>query len=260
MKKIVLLLLVFLVVNCSKKREQKDKSDRISVDEIIKANTLALGGIEKLDKINSIMIISTKSESKYYDSIRFIVDRKGRMRIDIYDLKSDKKERVFSESYDGEMGYQWSLKNGQEPASEKGTLALRNTPQYPGHIFQLKDMRPLGHKLKLDGIERINNKKYFVLELTLSYGFKNYYYIDSETNLISKTRSTRALHVDQNPDEQLIEVEYLDYKKFNSILKPLRIVETDITKDTILTESIILKYYFNPQLDSNIYKDLTILF
>ena len=176
------------------------------------------------------------------------------MRIDIYDLKE--KAWVFAESFDGKNGHQWSPEKGQEPASDKGTVALSHTPQYPGHIFQLKDMAAQGHKLDYIEKEQIQGVAYHVLKLTLSDGFETFYYIDEDSYLLRKSRSKRALHVDIDPDEQLIEVQYLDYREVGGTKKPFRFIEKEIITDTILMESNVLEYILNPSYSDTYFIDL----
>lgn len=254
-----IVILSFLMVACHSKKENKNGSeDRlITLEEIIKANTDQLGEVDIIDGVNAIEVISLKKEASYNDSIVFVADRNGRMRIDIYDRNSDTKERVFSESYDGSEGYQWSPAKGQEAASEKGKIALSHTTQYPGHILQLKDMKSAGHNLQLVDSESIDGALYHIIALTLSDGFKSYYYLDANSFLISKIRSKRALHVDIDSTQQLIEVQHLNHKKIKGITKPFKIIETDIVKDTLLMESVILEYNFNPSIADRFYRDLT---
>jgi hypothetical protein len=256
MKALIKCLFLLVFLSCS--NEKKKNSDQHStLQGIIESNTKALGGEGQIDNVGAVKIISIKKEAAYLDSIVFIADRNKRMRIDIYDLHSAQKPRVFSESYDGVKGYQWSPEKGQDIASEKGTVALSHTPQYPGHVFQLKDMTSLGHHLKLVGNERIGDAAYFVIELTLSDGFTSYYYIDASNLLISKIRNTRALHVDINTTEQFIEVQQLDYRPVNGVLRPFKIIEVDLVKDSILTETLISHYILNPKLKTKTFADLT---
>lgn len=250
---------VLLIISCNNQHKTDAKTDH-GLKEIIEDNTVALGGADLVDNIEQILVVSIKREANYYDSMRFIADRMGRMRVDIYDLNSQQKERVFAESYDGTKGFQWRPSTSQEDASEKGALALSNTPQYPGHIFQLKDMNKNGHELKLIDTVDLLESKYAVLRLTLKNGFSSFYYVDTSTGLIKKIRSKRALHVDQNPDEQLIEVQLSDHKTVDGIVKPFTIQEVDINHDTIITTTKIAIYEFNPIIEDQVYHDLSILF
>ncbi|MEX0288570.1 MAG: hypothetical protein AB3N14_05625 [Flavobacteriaceae bacterium] len=249
---LVVLIAIFLLVSCHNKQKENDNS--ISLEQVIKANSESLGGDHQIDKIDAIKITSIMKEETYHDSVVFVADRLGRMRVDIYDLNSN--IRVFSESYDGENGHQRSPKKGQELSSEKGTLALSHTVQFPGHIFQLKDMAQNGHKAELIGKEKIDGIDYHIIKLTLSDGFESYYFVSSKDWLIHKIRSKRALHVDIDPNEQFIEVQHSNYKSVNGVLKPFKVIEVDLKTNKILVETIISKYLINPKINDSLFVNL----
>ena len=222
------------------------------VVEIISRNTNALGGQTALDSVQTMIKRSLIVEGDYRDIAVFATDRKGRMRVDIF---AD-DQRVFAESYDGESAYQWNPKDGQSAASERGTVALSHTPQLPNHIFRLKDLVANGHTLELLGHEEIDGADYSALKLTLSDGFENYLWADSKSGFVTRVRNTRALHVDIDDEEKVIETRISDFRQVRDIVHPHSVVEVDLRTGEKLVEVSLLSVELNKELPSNYFSDL----
>ena len=223
-----------------------------SIEEIVDRNTKALGGKEALDRVNTMVKRSRIVEGEYRDIAVFATDRKGRMRVDIF---AD-GQRVFAESYDGKSAYQWSPKDGQSAASERGTVALSHTPQLPNHIFRLKDVAANGHTLELLEDESVDGTNYSVLKLTLSDGFENYLWVDSESGFVSRVRNTRALHVDINDEEKVIESRISDFRRVGDIMHPHSVVEVDLKTGETLVDVTLLSMEVNVELPGRYFRDL----
>ena len=224
----------------------------ISIEDIVDRNTKALGGKEALDRVTTMVKRSRIVEGDYRDIAVFGTDRKGRMRVDIF---AD-GQRVFAESYDGENAYQWSPKNGQSAASERGTVALSHTPQLPNHIFRLKDVAANGHTLELLEHEVIDGTSYSVLKLTLSDGFENYMWVDSESGYVARARNTRALHVDINDEEKVIESRISDFRRVGDIVHPHSVLEVDLKTGDTLVDVTLLSMELNVELPGSYFGDL----
>jgi hypothetical protein len=208
--------------------------------------------VAALNDVQTMVKRSLIVEGDYRDIAVFATDRKGRMRIDIF---AD-CERVFAESYDGEKAYQWSPKDGQSAASERGTIALSHTPQLPNHIFRLKDLVANGHSLKLLGHEVVEGAEYSVLKLTLSDGFENYLWVDAETGFVTRVRNRRALHVDMDSAERVIESRISDFRRVGNIVHPHSVVEVDLRTGETLVVVDLLSVELNEDLPENYFKDL----
>ena len=223
-----------------------------SIEEIVDGNTRALGGKDALDRVTAMVKRSRIIEGEYRDIAVFATDRAGRMRVDIF---AD-GQRVFAESYDGGSAYQWSPKNGQSAASERGTVALSHTPQLPNHIFRLKDMAANGHTLELLEHEVVDGIDFWVLKLTLSDGFENYLWVDSDSGFVTRVRNTRALHVDINDEEKVIESRISDFRRVGDIVHPHRVVEVDLKTGETLVDITLLSMELNVELPGSYYRDL----
>lgn len=220
--------------------------------DVIDQNTRALGGGPALDGVQTMVQRSRIVEGAYRDIAVFATDRSGRMRVDIF---AD-GQRVFAESYDGEKAYQWSQRDGQSEASERGTVALSHTPQLPNHIFRLKDMAANGHSLELLEHEVIDGTEYSVLELTLSDGFETYLWVDRESGFVTRVRNTRALHVDVDDQERVIETRISDFRPVQGIVHPHRVEEVDLKTGETLVEIDLLSLELNQELPDSYFTDL----
>ena len=223
-----------------------------NIAEAVSTNTEALGGVHALDGVQTMLKRSLIEEGELRDIAIFATDRKGRMRVDIF---ADGK-RVFAESFDGERGHQWQESTGQVPASERGTVALSHTPQLPNHIFRLKDATANGHTLALIGHEKIDDVNYGVLELTLSDGFQTYLFLDTETGWVTRSRNVRALHVDLDDNEKLIEARMSDFRSVGDIVHPHSVVEVDLATDDVLTRITLQELKINVELAPAYFEDL----
>ncbi|MDJ0709526.1 MAG: hypothetical protein QNJ14_04000 [Woeseiaceae bacterium] len=233
-------------------RSSTDGPSHKSIEHIVDKNSEALGGKEALDRVATMVKRSRIVEGDYRDIAVFATDRLGRMRVDIF---AD-GERVFAESYDGEDAYQWRPKDGQSTASQSGTVALAHTPQLPNHIFRLKDVAANGHVLELLGHEEVDETKYSVLKLTLSDGFENYLWVDVESGLVTRVRNTRALHVDIDDEEKVIESRISDFRRVGDIVHPHRVLEVDLKTGETLVDVTLLSMDLNVELAGNYFRDL----
>ena len=249
--------LIVVLVACSSPESTNDNASARpstfgSVGDLIEQNTDALGGQSALDSVQTMVKRSLIVEGDYRDIAVFATDRNGRMRVDIF---AD-RERVFAESYDGEDAYQWNPKDGQSAASERGTIALSHTPQLPNHIFRLKDVEANGHSLVIVGQESIEGTDYAVLKLTLADGFENFLWFDTNSGFVTRVRNQRALHVDIDDEEKVIESRISDFRRVGPIVHPHKVIETDLQTGETLVDITLLAVELNPMLPENYFVDL----
>ena len=215
-----------------------------NLQQIVAMNSNALGGEEALDSVTTMVKRSRIGEGEYRDIAVFATDRLGRMRVDIF---AD-GQRVFAESYDGSKAYQWNPEDGQSAASERGTVALSHAPQLPNHLFRLKDVAANGHSLELVEQQRIDDTEYSVLKLTLSDGFQNFLWVDLDSGFVTRARNTRALHVDIDDEEKVIESRMSDFRRVGGIMHPHSVVEVDLKTGDTLVEVTLLSMDLNVDL------------
>ena len=222
----------------------------LTLAEIVKLNTVARGGKEAIEAIEALELEIRIEEPTFVVSGIYRVDRKGRMRIDIY----DQGQRVFTEGYNNTLGWQWQ--GGEEAAtraSESGEAALRHGPQLPMHIVGLHELSQRGHRVELGGREVLDGVNYYVVKATLDDGYRMYYFIDPESWLIVRSRSFRAFHPDVDPKEKWHETRYSDFRNVAGTQKAYTTTSLDMVSGDVVATTTIKAVRVNPELDSAIF-------
>ena len=192
----------------------------VLIDEIIRAE----GGLRAATAIPALQYDLHIKETTYEADATYVVDRKGRMRIDVY---MDGK-RVVTECYDGHKGWEMDGNGIATTASAEGASALWRGTQYPGQILALTELPAHGHVIRAVEPETIDGVAYDVLELTMSDGFKTYRYADPRSHLIVRGRDTRPLHIDIDPTDALIETVWSDFRTVDSVQRPFVSTQADL--------------------------------
>ncbi|MDJ0654606.1 MAG: hypothetical protein QNJ40_10655 [Xanthomonadales bacterium] len=241
-----------LLAACASTTPIAEKEPDPGLAEFIMQNTRALGGAAALDGVQTMVKQSLIEEGDYRDVAVFATDRNGRMRVDLF---AD-GERVFAESYNGQSGFQWRPDEGQSPASQRGTIALSHTPQLPNHIFRLKDMAQNGHRLELLQPEQREGRAFQVLRLTLSDGFETYLLLEESSGLVTRSRNRRALHVDINDQQKVIESRVSDFRRVGDIVHPHRVEEVDLKTGETLVRVTVHSVRLNVPLSAEYFDNL----
>lgn len=195
-----------------------DRTEQI-VDQVSRAS----GGRAAAQAIPALVYDLHIKEATYEADGTYVVDRKGRMRIDVY----VGGERVFTECHDGRTAWEMDAKGVAEKASASGAAALWHGTQYPGQIFDISELHALGHRIAYAGRETIDNVDYDVLSLNLSDGFTTFRYVDPRTHLIARGRDFRAPHPDIDPTKKTVETTWSDFRPVDGVMRPFVSVETD---------------------------------
>src|SRR5438874_11497925 len=98
-----------------------------------------MGDRAAIEAIQSIEIHLHIADPKFeVDGIYFAAPRPGKMRIDV----NAGGERVFTEAFDGQKGWQSESKGAaQKVATEKATAALRHGIELSGKLFGLHELK-----------------------------------------------------------------------------------------------------------------------
>jgi hypothetical protein len=175
------------------------------------------------------------------------------MRIDV----NADGEHVLSEAFDGQKGWQWEGKGtAQKPATEKATAALRHGLELPGNLFGLHELRRRGHRIELDGREKIDGINYYALRLTLNDGHSTTLYVDPKTWFITRRRDVRPLHVDVDPTPTTIEQRNSDFRTVAGVQFAFASSETDLQSSKVLETAVIRGVKINPALAPSIFEKL----
>jgi hypothetical protein len=174
------------------------------------------------------------------------------MRIDVM---TDGKP-VFVEAFNGARGWQWKGQGEIVEENPEAAGALRHGVELPGKLFGLHELPGRGHRVELIGRERIAGTDYYVLGVTLSDGYSNRLYIDSNSWLIARRRDFRPLHVDIDPRPTMIETVFSDFRNVAGVKFPFRGVDTDLETGKILETVQITRIVVNPDLDAKMFDHL----
>jgi len=209
----------------------------MTLEDVVRRHVEARGGQAAIESIHSLEIDLRIVEPTYTATGLYRVDRKGRMRIDIF----IEARRVFSESFDGSNG--WQLLDGAEhpvPA-EKGAAALRNSSQMPTNILGLHEMQAHGHRLASAGREQVDATLYHVVVLTLDGGQETRYYLDPQRFLITRARTLKPLHPDIDPTPTTIETVWSDFRPVAGVSFAYQATETDLATGKLLQTTTLLQ-------------------
>jgi len=224
-----------------------------TVDEVIERHTKAMGGRAAIEAIQSIEIDLHIADPKFEVDGTYFAARPGKMRIDV----NAGGERVFTEAFDGQRGWQWEGKGtAQKAATEKATAALRHGIELPGKLFGLHELKRRGHRIELAGREHIDGIQYYVLRLTLSDGYLTTLFVDPKNWLITRRRDVRPLHVDVDPTPTTIEQRSSDFRTIGGVQFAFASSETDLQSGKVLETTAVRSVKINPALAPTIFEKL----
>jgi hypothetical protein len=208
-----------------------------TLGELINRHTEARGGQLAIEAIRNLEAKLRIVEPTYTADGAWRVDRTGRMRIDVF----IDGQRVFTEAFDGERG--WQLPAGAEHgllANAGGAAALRHSGQLPTNILGLHEMTDHGHHLDFVGREEVSDVLYYVILLTLDDGFVTRYYMDPATFMITRARVRKALHPDVDPTVTTIETVWSDFQQIAGVRFAFRATDTDLATGKLLQTTTLL--------------------
>jgi hypothetical protein len=183
----------------------------LDLAEVVARNAEARGGRPAIEAIRSLEARLRIVEPTYEAEGVWRVDRRGRMRIDVF----IGGKRVFTEGFDGTNGWQMPADaTSARPASPEGAEALRHSAQLPTNVLGLHEMAAHGHRLDLAGREEIDGILCFAVDLTLDDGFRTRYFVDPKSFLVTRSRVRKALHPDNDPTPTTIETVWATSVRF----------------------------------------------
>ena len=213
----------------------------ISVDEIVKKNIEACGGIKKLSSIKT-----TKVEAKFtlmgVEGPAVINQKRpNKMRIDV-----TFQGMQIVQAYDGKkawiiMPFHGSTDPQDMPETEAKSFI--NDADFDGPLV---DYKKKGHKVELLGKEDFEGTPIYKVKLTTKDGSIKTLYFDKEYFLLLKSVSTTKI---QEKDVEKTEI-YSDFKEVQGIMIPHSI---KITGEMFNIEMVFEKIEFNVDIDDKIF-------
>ncbi len=194
-----------------------------TVDELIKKNLDAHGGVQKLKAIKSIKATGRISQQGLDIPLTLIQKRPAFFRTEI-----TFQGKTQLAAYDGEIG--WKIDPFQG-TSEPETVAgddLKDMQEQSDMDGAFVDYKDKGHTVELVGKEDMEGTPVYKLKLTLKSGSVRTIYLDAENYLELRVTSKR-----KTPGGELEVDQYLgNYKPINGIVSAFSI-ETKVKGQTV---------------------------
>lgn len=175
-----------------------------SVDDIVNMNTEAMGGREKLAKLNSVKMTGTMNAQGMDIPVVISYQQMKGMRVD-FEVMGTANFQMVNNSKGWMFMPVAGMSSPQEmPAEQYKVLFTQADIQSP--LFNYKEK---GNKVELAGKEMVDGTEAYKLNVTLKSGLSGAYYIDTKTNRLIKT----AFKGSMNGQEVTSETSYSDYKQ-----------------------------------------------
>jgi len=214
----------------------------LSVDEIVEHHIEALGGHQKLDSIQTIIVRGEYREGSFSIPGAFI----ARMR-PYYKTICDPREELgdVCEGYDG-SAWEWYKDPGVVlRVVGAAAAATRHGTEL---IDSLVDYKSRASKVELVGSEVFDGKPVYNLRVTLADGFEKHLFIDHKSFLIVGDRRAAPIHAfgESVRSENWIG----DYRMVDGVRFPFLVVEVEIGTgkelDRFVTQSITINTKLDP--------------
>lgn len=163
-------------------------------------------------------------------------------------VEAEVQGNKMKQAFDGEKGWMIAPWTGSlVPRELKGAelKSVKNAANIDGDLYNWEEK---GYTLRLQGIDSVESKAFYNLELTKTDGDVTNYYIDPETWHISQV-NTKSL-----VNEMMVEVKQIfsEYKAFGKILVPTE-MEMKYNGQTTMNMSID-SVSFNEAIDDETFK------
>lgn len=216
----------------------------LTVDEVLRRNTVARGGAAALDRVRLVSIDVEIDEGGQKLNGHYAATSDRLARIDVY---ADGKS-VFSEGLDAEGGWFW---NGKEikTSNAGGVAALRNGADNNAlgwHRFEAR-----GHEFSLMPEETIDGTAYPVVEILYTTGQRSYFYLDPQTWLAVRRRDERAYHPDVDSTKQRVETRFSNFEHVEGVVAPHLDQDFDLATNKLLASHRVLARRLNPELSED---------
>jgi len=193
-----------------------------TVDDLIKKNIDAKGGVEKIKAVKSARITAKVIQQGLEIPLVIQQKRPGMVRADVtFQGKSQ------TMAYDGQSGWKTDPFQGAPDPEKIAGDDLKEAEEQADMDGPLVDYKEKGHKVELVGKEDMEGTPVYNLKLTLKNGDVRNIYIDAENYLELKVRLKR-----KTPGGEIEVDQYVgNYKPVNGIMFPFSL-ETKIKGQT----------------------------
>jgi len=216
--------------------------------QIIERNIQARGGADAVASVQTIQTRVQITEQGFQVMGEYVATRDGKMRIDVY----FDGQRVFTEAFDGESGWQMDGDGTVADMSQLGEKAVRHS--IITNLYGLNEMAGLGLAVEYVGTELIDSRAYEKVNLTFEDGLVIHYYLDSETGQIVRQRDEVALHPDVDDTIQRFETINSDFRTVDGVVYAFHTEKRDMDTGEMTQTTQIEKIILNGEIDQSIFK------
>ncbi len=215
----------------------------LPLGEVIRRHTAARGGADRLDAVRSLASDITITEKGATLEAHYSCDDSPAWRIDVY----DHGRHVFCEGLDADGPWLW-------PDGEKAARAAVPDARKTGlqgiefNLYGLHRFPARGHRLSLDGRERLDGVDYHVVRATMKDSYETFLFISPLTWMIERRRDYRAFHPDVDPKKVFAEKRYADFRRVDGIVSPFSEQQANWQTGEIVNSTAVKRMVFNPAL------------
>jgi tetratricopeptide (TPR) repeat protein len=227
--------------------------DKISVDQIVQRHIQALGGIEKIHALHSLVIHGIYHEPGEIRSsgpplIPGAYQAFMRPYYEVIGDPADKNPDI-REGFDGSA---WEY-YGDPGIVVRTVGAAAAATRHASEFLQDSLVEPniKGTRIELDGREKIAGRNAYRLHVTLADGFEKILFVDAEDFLIVAERKSAPIHAFGKVITT--ETRFSDYRPENGVTMNHRTLETEIATGKVLNEFRSVRIEVNTLNDSSIF-------
>jgi outer membrane lipoprotein-sorting protein len=214
-----------------------------TVDELIKKNLDAKGGVQKVKAIKSVKLTAKIIQQGL--EIPLVIQQK-RPRFVRVDVTFQGKSQTMA--YDGESGWKTDPFQGNPDPEKIAGDDLKEAEEQADLDGALVDYKEKGHKVELAGKEDMEGTPVYKLKLTLKNGDVRNIYLDAENYLELKVNLKR-----KTPGGEIEVDQYVgNYKPVNGVMFPFSI-ETKVKGQTA-NQITIDKIEMDVAIDDSLFK------
>jgi outer membrane lipoprotein-sorting protein len=236
LKRAFVLSVSLVVLFCIQSRAQ-------TVDELIKKNTDARGGVQKIKAIKSIKASGKVTEQGLELPITLQQKRPGMVRID-----ATFQGKSLVQAYDGETGWKIDPFQGSPEPEKMAGDDLKEAQEQADLDGPLIDYKQKGHTVELIGKEDMEGTPVYKLKITLKNGDIRNVFLDAENYLELRVSAKR-----KTPGGELEIDQYVgNYKPVNGVMFPFSI-ESKVRGQSV-AQITIEKIETDVAIDDSIFK------